>query len=222
MHKNLLALLFVPVLLTGCTQTDHSKDKKEYEVLSISFNNFAFEGKTKEICYSEDNTNFQDAMKNYFTAVSQDEGLLTEVEAEVYAGLKMQENTTIEDGKTTFNTLQISSQNYNGSVTFKFSKIISAIEISAQAYYKCFVRSWDPGVDPYNCYSIDLDTTVLINGKNWTLPSVTQIEGEEGMSIEMPQIDKVMFDINSDTLTISDDNNLGRFFIHNINFVLEK
>lgn len=222
MHKNLLALLFVPVLLTGCTQTDHSKDKKEYEVLSISFNNYVFEGTTKEISTNSAEGRLKEAMTNYFVAVSQDDTLLTDFSAVPYAGLKKVENTTVEEGKTSFNTLQISSSSTNGAVTFKFSKTISAVEISAQAYYKCFVRSWDPGVDPYNCYSIDLDTTVLINGKNWTLPSVTQIEGEEGMSIEMPEIDKVMFDINSDTLTISDDNNLGRFFIHDINFVFEK
>ena len=222
MHKNLLTLLFVPILLTGCTQSDHSKDKKEYEVLAISFNNYVFEGTTKEISTNSAEGRFEEAMTNYFVAVSQDDTLLTDFTAIPYAGLKKMENTTVEESKTSFNTLQIGSGTTNGSVIFKFSKIISAVEISAQAYYKCFVRSWDPGVDPYNCYSIDLDTTVLINDKSWALPSVTEIEDEEGYSYEMPQIDKVMFDINSDTLTISDDNNLGRFFIHNINFVFEK
>ncbi len=222
MNAKKLSLAFIPMLLVGCNQSSgNNKGKTEYDIVSINFNNFIFEGNTKEISTSSTVGLFESTMSNYIATSTQDSELLSSFSPISYSGLKkieFDENTGVEN----FNTLQIGSSSTDGTVTFKFSKVISAISVNAQAYFKVFRDTWTTPEEPYNCYSVDLDTTIKINNETWTLPEVQINEDGDGFSYTMPEREEKLFEINSDTITITDDENLGRFFIHALELVIEK
>ena len=218
-YKLILSLLSIGLLLGSCSNsgnggsTPSTPDELEY---TINFNAFQFEGKTSEISTSSSEGKFEDAIETIFTD-STEEGLFKSSSVIPYVGLKKYDYP-----KTAFTALQVGSGSTDGLITFSFNKKIVSVEITAQAYYREWMKTYEleEGEEPYPLYSIDLDTTIQIGSETWTLPEAYYDETK--YEYHMPERETKKFTINSDSLTISDDENLGRFFIHSLKLVFEK
>ena len=188
------------------------------EQFVVDFGTFEFSGNSKEV--STTSSTFNEQVKSFVNTKIGGE-YVSEVSSASYVGLKkisFNEKTGL-DG---FNTLQLSSGSAAGSISLTFSKKLVSVTLDCQAYYNAFMRTWEleEGEDPYVCYSIDLDTTFKVNEELWTLPSVTHDESNQ--SYVMPQKETKTFSVNANTLTIEDDENLGRAFIHKMTLSFEK
>ena len=123
--------------------------------------------------------------------------------------------------KTVFNALQFCSGTSDGSITFHFNKEVVSIEVTAQAYFKEYMKTYDlDGGEPYPVYSIDLDTTIKVGDETWTLPEAYYDEAKA--EYHMPDKATRTFEVAEKSFTICDDENLGRFFVHSIKLTFQK
>lgn len=218
MNKLSILTFVLALSVIGCSPSKTTNNDDNEFTVTISFSDYPFSGNTKEISTHSAEGAFENAITSY---VSKDSVQVTSVSAEGYVGIK-QISTPFETGEEIFNTLQISSGTESGLVTLNFSHLLKRVKITAQGYYKSYEDHWTIPGESFYPISIDLDTTFLVNNEAWTLPEVTYIE--ETASYEKPVKTTKTFNINSNSLTISDDENLGRVFIHEmqLTFSLDK
>ncbi len=211
MKRNyLLPLLLTSMLLVGC---GNRRETVEY---TLNFGDFQFESTTKEISTSSSGNKFIEAMDAFVTS-NTEEGLFRKVDAVPYVGFKKYDYP-----KTMFNALQICSGSSDGSITFHFNKELVSIEVTAQAYFKEWLKTYglEVGEEPYPVYSIDLDTTIKVGDETWTLPEAYYDEVKA--EYHMPDKTTRTFNVAKKSFTISDNENLGRFFIHSIKLTFQK
>ena len=178
--------------------------------ITINFNNFVFEGTSKEISTSNPGS-YEEALKDFINTdeVEYLSGIITSG----YSGLKKIDYSDCSINP--FNILQVSSGSASGKLTLKFADTIKKAKVRAQAYYKVWMKTYDlGGNDPYPVYSLDADTTIAINDTSWELPSCEYNDKYEIVS--MPEIEEKEFTINSKNLVLDDIEYTGRFFIHSI------
>ncbi len=218
MKRNyLLPLLLTSMLLVGCgNRGETTPDKPETVEYTLNFGDFQFESTTKEISTSSSGNKFIEAMGAFVTS-NTEEGLYRKVDAVPYVGFKKYDYP-----ETMFNALQICSGSADGSITFHFNKEVVSIEVTAQAYFKEYMKTYnlEDGEEPYPVYSIDLDTSVKVGDEAWTLPEAYYDEAKA--EYHMPDKATRTFEVAEKSFTISDDENLGRFFIHSIKLTFQK
>ena len=219
MKRNyLLPLLLTSMLLVGCgNRGETTPETPETVEYTLNFGDFQFEGNTKEISTGSagGGNKFIEAMDNFVTSNTA-EGLYRKIDAVPYVGLRKYDYP-----KTVFNALQFCSGTSDGSITFHFNKEVVSIEVTAQAYFKEYMKTYDlDGGEPYPVYSIDLDTTVKVGDETWTLPEAYYDEAKAEYHI--PDKATRTFEVAEKSFTISDDENLGRFFVHSIKLTFQK
>ena len=204
------------LLLAGCS-THTSKNTTpvdEYKTVTVNFNEFEFESNTREISTGSTPGLFNDTMKAYING--EDGDYVDNVTSISYAGLKK----IFSDGNpdfVPFNTLQIGSGSTDGTVRIKFTKEITSLTVVAQAYFKPIYDHWTIPDQPYTYYSIDADTTFKINGESWELPAA-KLDEEKYTYLQVPERATKTFENIGNTLTITDDDFVGRIFVHSISF----
>ena len=178
---------------------------------TIDFSAYIFEGDGVEM--STTTPNFAENTEIFFNN-SFGLDIVEELTYEPYVGFRKYEfeNT----GLDSISVFQLSSGSAEGELSITFSKKLVSISLTAQAYYKAFWKTYDlDGGDPYTVYSYDADTTFLVNNQSWALPYST-------LEQPIPEKETKEFTINSYTLTLSDDDYLGRVFLYNATFTFEE
>ena len=213
-------LFIIPLLFTliGCgnLETPSVDPKDQYVTYSIVLNDFTFPGSSKEIS-NDNNHAFQNTLVSFLNEKSGVSDLVSEVTADGYVALKKYDYSQFNID--VFNAIQINSGTQQGEFEVTFSKKLVSIKLTAQGYYKTF-NLYDEDGNPYQVYSVDLDTSFLINGETWKLPEVDYDESEQ--SLIPPEVEIKEFNINSNKLSIGDDENLGRIMIHKMELTFEK
>ncbi len=195
--------------------------------VTLDFSKYEFEGGSKETTNSSVGDNHIIQTIGKFLYASDDSGEDVEITAinvpesyEGYIGIKKLEYDA-GTGIDPFTIFQISSGTQSGYMNITLTHKIVSVKITAQGYYKAFVTKdySDPNSEYYTAYSVDLDTTFKVNGESWELKGA---EYDEEGYLQMPPIETKEFELGTTEFSISDDDYLGRIFIHSIEFTLEK
>ncbi|MBO6280048.1 MAG: bacterial Ig-like domain-containing protein [Bacilli bacterium] len=201
------------------TVVEESEPEEETETYIVDFNSFVFSGSSKELSTSSKASTFEKGVTDFFDKQTEISGLLTSFSATSYVGIKKIEFDE-ETGLEGFNALQISSGSTSGNITFNFSKKLISVKVTAQAYYNAYLDNWSAD-EPFVSYSNSSDDiTFLINNEEWELPEAKY--DEETYQYSMPEKVSREFDINGNSLTIADDENCGRIFVHQLELTFEK
>lgn len=209
-------------------QGEQGNQEKDTLTVEFDFNNFTFEGNTKEYSnVSVGDNHIDNVIKNFNSSLEEEviTGVYTPDKESGFVGLKLIdfEGTELPDLKT----LQIGSGKQNGFIEISFIYSVVSMKVTAQPYYTCYKDSWtlDEPVLVYTADVINLvDETekdyakLTVNNEEWLMDGC--VYDENWMVTGAPKIQTNEFEINSNTISLSADK-ANRIFVHKIELTFD-
>lgn len=202
--------------------------QKDTLTVEFDFNNFTFEGNTKEYSnVSVDDNHIDKVIKNFNSSLEDEviTGVYTPDKESGFVGLELIdfEGTELPDLKT----LQIGSRKQNGFIEMSFIYSVVSMKVTAQPYYTCYMDSWTLD-EPVLVYTADVINVVdeiekdyaklTVNNEEWLMDGC--VYDENWMVTGAPEIQTNEFEINSNTISLSADK-ANRIFVHKIELTFD-